>query len=153
MQLLPALEKQGVPFGSDLLEYTPLPAAMVEKWKQLIKQREVQAKQNPGPPPPQMISAMANMKRADAAMIAAQGKTQGDQMKVQADAMKMQQEAQMQPFEQQLAMQEIQLKAREQELQARELDVREREAMASIITAQSNARAAQMESLGLRGEK
>ena len=31
MQLMPALEKQGVPFSADLLEYTPLPAAMVEK--------------------------------------------------------------------------------------------------------------------------
>jgi hypothetical protein len=157
MQLMPALEKQGVPFSADLLEYTPLPAAMVEKWRQQIKQREDQAKQNPPPPPPQVISAMANMKRADAAMMAVQGKGQSDQIKAQGDQMKMagqqaqmQREAQMQPYEQQLAMQELALQAREQELQARELDVREREAMASIITAQANARSASMESLGLR---
>lgn len=151
MQLLPALEKQGVPFGPDLLEYTPLPAAMVEKWKEQMKQREEQAKQNPPPPPPQMISAMANMKRADAAMMAVQGKGQSDQIKAQGDQMKMQgqqmemaQEAQMQPIE-------MQLRLRELALQEQELRTREMEARASIITATANARSAQMESLGLRG--
>lgn len=150
MQLLPALEKQGVPFGPDLLEYTPLPAAMVEKWKEQIKQREAQAQQNPPPPPPQMISAQANMKRADAALMAVQQKSQGEQIKAQGEMAKMSQAQQMQPFEQQLAMQEIQLKLREQELQARELEVRDREAQASIITASANARTAQSESLGFR---
>jgi hypothetical protein len=132
MQLLPALEKQGVPFGSDLLEYTPLPAAMVEKWKQFLKQREEQAKQNPGPPPPQMISAMASMKKADASVMQAQAGMQKDQA-----------ELQMQPLEMQLRMRE--LAVQEQELRTREM-----EAQASIITAQANARSAQMESLGLR---
>jgi hypothetical protein len=156
MQLMPALEKQGVPFSADLLEYTPLPAAMVQKWKDEIKRRE-QPQQNPPPPPPQMISAQANMKRADAAMLAVQGKAQGDQIKAQSDQMKMagqqmemQREAQMQPFEQQMSMQELQLQAREQALSARELAVREQEALASLITAQANARSAAMESLGLR---
>jgi hypothetical protein len=150
MQLMPALEKQGVPFSADLLEYTPLPAAMVEKWRTMIKQKEEAAKKNPPPPPPQHISAMANMKRADAAMMAVQGKGQSEQIKAQGDQMKMvgqvaqmNQEAQLQPFEQAMAMREL-------ALQDRELQVRELEARASIITAQANARAASMESLGLR---
>ncbi len=132
MQLLPALEKQGIPFGPDLLEYTPLPAAMVEKWKQEIQKRQMQAQQNPPPPPPQMISAMASMKKADASVMQAQAGMQKDQ-----------QEAQFAPIEAQLRMREL-------ALQERELEVREREAMATIITSQANARAAQMESLGLR---
>lgn len=150
MQLLPALEKQGVPFGPDLLEYTPLPAAMVEKWKEQIKQREAQAKQNPPPPPPQMLSAMANMKRADAAMLAVQGKGQSDQMKMQGDQMKMAQEAQMQPFEQELQARELQLQARELDIQEREQAVRAMEAQASTIQAVAQSRAAQMESLGFQ---
>lgn len=150
MQLMPALEKQGVPFSADLLEYTPLPAAMVEKWKQQIKQREEAAKQNPSPPPPQVISAMANMKRADAAMMAVQGKGQSDQMKAQGDQMKMAQEAQMQPFEQELKARELQLQARELDIQEREQAVRAMEAQASTIQAVANSRTAQMESLGFQ---
>ena len=160
MQLLPTLKEQGVPFSADLLEYTPLPSAMVAKWKEQIEQQKLAAKQNPPPPPPQMISAQANMKRADAAMLAVQGKVQGDQIKAQSDHMKMQGQqmemahnAQMLPFEQQLSMQELQLQAREQALQERELSVRELEAQATIITAQANARTAAIDSLGLGGNR
>ena len=150
MQLMPALEKQGVPFSADLLEYTPLPAAMVEKWRQQIKQREEQAKQNPPPPPPQMITAMANKTRADAAMMAVQGKGQSDQMKAQSDQMKMAQDMQTQPFEQELQARELQLQARELDIQEREQAVRAMEAQAQAIQAVANSRTAQMESLGFR---
>lgn len=155
MQLMPALEKQGVPFSADLLEYTPLPAAMVQKWKDKIEQQKQQAQQNPPPPPPQMISAQANMKRADAAMIAATGKAQGDQLKAQSDQMKMQgqqmemvQNAQMQPFERELKAREMQLQARELDIQEREQAVRAMEAQASTIKAVAQSREAQMNSLG-----
>lgn len=150
MQLLPALEKQGIPFGEDLLEYTPLPAAMVAKWKQLKQQREQQAKQNPPPPPPQVISAMANMKRADAAMIAVRGKSQGDQIKAQGDQMRMAQDAQAQPFEQELQARELQLRARELDIQEREQAVRALEAQADMIKGVAQSRQAQSESLGFR---
>jgi hypothetical protein len=150
MQLLPALEKQGVPFGPELLEYTPLPAAMVQKWKESIEQRKQEQMKNPPPPPPQMISAQANMKRADAAMISATGKAQGDQLKARSDEMKMQgqqmemmRSAQTQPFEQELQMREL-------ALQERELRVSELEAISSLISAQADARAKSIESLGLR---
>jgi hypothetical protein len=155
MQLMPVLEKQGVPFQPELLEYTPLPAAMVEKWKQMIKQREQEQKQNPPPPPPQFISAQANMKRADAAMIAAQGKAQGDQMKLQGDQMKAQtqymsaqQEAQAIPFENYVKEQDLALRAREIAVSEREQDVRALEAQAKLISASAQARTAQLNSLG-----
>jgi hypothetical protein len=130
-QLLPMLEKAGVPFTPDLLEYTPLPAAMVEKWQNAIKQREAQMQQNPPPPPPQMISAMASMKKADAAVMQAQGTMQKDQR-----------EAQMAPLEQQLELRKL-------EVQERELQVRELEAIASAVSAQASARLKSMQSLGL----
>lgn len=64
MQMLPALEKMGVPFPPELLTYMPLPAAMVDKWKQAMEEK---AKQPP-PPNPQMIAAQANMMKAQGAM-------------------------------------------------------------------------------------
>lgn len=39
MQMLPNLAQMGLPFAPELLEYSPLPAAMVEKWKELLAQR------------------------------------------------------------------------------------------------------------------
>lgn len=36
MQMLPNLAQMGLPFAPELLEYSPLPAAMVEKWKEFI---------------------------------------------------------------------------------------------------------------------
>lgn len=42
MQLLPNLERAGIPFYAELLEYSPLPAGMVEKWTQLLEQRKGQ---------------------------------------------------------------------------------------------------------------
>lgn len=160
MQLLPALEKMGVPFVPDLLEFTPLPSAMVDKWQQAIQQKMAQQQQNPGPPPPQMLSAMANMKRADAAVMAAQSKAQKDQIDAQHSGMKMQFDArqaamQAQQSQQQAAQDayaapyEMQVRMRELAVQEQELRTREMEAQASIITAQANARMKAMQSLGL----
>jgi hypothetical protein len=39
MQMLPNLQQMGLPFAPELLEYSPLPAAMVDKWKQVIAER------------------------------------------------------------------------------------------------------------------
>lgn len=41
MQMLPNLSQMGVPFAPELLDYTPLPAAMVEKWKQVLQQGQM----------------------------------------------------------------------------------------------------------------
>lgn len=37
MQMLPNLAQMGIPFAPELLEYSPLPSAMVEKWTQIIR--------------------------------------------------------------------------------------------------------------------
>jgi hypothetical protein len=45
MQMLPTLSNLGIPFAVELLEYSPLPSAMVEKWKQLASQQMVTPQQ------------------------------------------------------------------------------------------------------------
>lgn len=92
MQLLPNLAQMGVPFGPELLEYTPLPTAMVEKWRAQMEQ----AKQQPKPPDPNQIKAQATVTSAQASMLNAQAhmvtaqahqtNAQGNQMKNAADA-------------------------------------------------------------------
>jgi hypothetical protein len=42
MQMLPNLAQMGLPFAPELLEYSPLPAAMVEKWKEVIAKQPQQ---------------------------------------------------------------------------------------------------------------
>lgn len=39
MQMLPNLQGLGIPFAVELLEYSPLPKAMVEKWKEVVQQQ------------------------------------------------------------------------------------------------------------------
>lgn len=142
MQLLPALEKMGLPFTPDLLEYTPLPSAMVDKWQQAIQQRQQQMAQQPSPPPPQVISAMANMKRADAAAMKVQVDAQAKAAQAQQAQQQMQQDAYLAPME-------FQTKAQELDNDRQEQEIRRMEAMANLLTAQANARRAAMESLGL----
>lgn len=47
-QVLPGLMQLGLPVPPDILEYTPLPAALTEKWKKLIEaNRAAKSKPNP----------------------------------------------------------------------------------------------------------
>lgn len=39
LQMMPNLQQMGIPFAVELLEYSPLPTAMVEKWKELAQQQ------------------------------------------------------------------------------------------------------------------
>lgn len=91
MQLMPQLQSLGVPFGPELLEYTPLPAAMVEKWKQLMAQ--------PKPPGPQEITAQANLIKAQSGA----QKAQADAQQAQAEIPIQQQELQVRGLEAQVA--------------------------------------------------
>jgi hypothetical protein len=61
MQMLPNLAQMGVQFAPELLEYLPLPAAMVEKWKQQMSQPKP-----PPPPDPRLVAAQASMMSAQA---------------------------------------------------------------------------------------
>lgn len=78
MQLLPNLAQMGVPFGPQLLEYTPLPAAMVQKWQQQMQQ----AAQQPKQPSPQEITAQANLIKAQSGAQQAQMDAQLAQAKL-----------------------------------------------------------------------
>lgn len=91
MQLMPQLQNLGVPFSADLLEYTPLPAAMVEKWKQMMAQ--------PKQPGPQEITAQANLIKAQSGA----QKAQADAQQAQAEIPIKQQELQVRGLEAQVA--------------------------------------------------
>lgn len=107
MQMLPNLSQLGVPFSADLLEYSPLPAAMVEKWKQLQQQQE----QNK-PPDPQMLTAQANLVKA-----------QSGAQKAQADA--------------QQAQAELPIQAQELDVRRLEAEVAKLQAMVEMMIARS----------------
>ena len=56
MQLLPVVSKMGMPLTPDMMDYLPLPASLIGKWKQTVQQRQQQ-----GPPPnPAMVKAMGD---------------------------------------------------------------------------------------------
>lgn len=107
MQLMPQLQNMGVPFGPQLLEYTPLPSAMVEKWKQMMEQQAAQPKQ----PTPQELTAQANLIKA-----------QSGAQKDQADA--------------QLAQAEIPIKQQELQVRGLEAQVAKLQAVVDLLLAQ-----------------
>jgi hypothetical protein len=106
MQLLPNLAQMGVPFTADLLEYTPLPTAMVDKWQEQIQKQQQQPKQ----PSPQEVTAQANMIKA-----------QTGAQQAQSDA--------------QLAQQELPIKQQELQVRALEAQVAQIQAMVEGLTA------------------
>lgn len=107
MQLLPSLSQMGVPFGPQLMEYLPLPTAMVAKWQEMMNQQAQQPKQ----PSPQEIQAQANLIKA-----------QSGAQKDQADA--------------QLAMAEIPVKQQELQVRQLEAQVDQLKAMVEGMIAQ-----------------
>lgn len=101
MQMMPNLERMGVPFMPELLEYTPLPAAMVDKWQQLIEQQKQQPKQ----PSPQEITANANMIKAQSGA----QKSEADAQLAQAEVPIKQQELGVRALEAQVGMLQAQV--------------------------------------------
>jgi len=76
-QLLPVLKDQGVPFIPELLEYSPLPQPLVEKWIAAMRQ----AQQNPA----QQQSQQLQMQGVKAKVEETQSKTQLNRAKAQSE--------------------------------------------------------------------
>lgn len=130
MQLMPQLEKAQIPFGPDLLDFLPLPAAMVEKWKQQIKQQQSQ----PKPPDPQMMLAQAKL------------------MAAQSGAQKVASDAQQSQMEMMLEQQQMPLKMGDLQVQRQELDVRRIEAQVAQLQAIVEGLTAQLQLQQLSGQ-
>lgn len=60
-QMMPMLMKAQVPMPPDLLDYSPLPTGMVEKWKRYIQQSQQQGEQKP--PDPQLLKVANDQER------------------------------------------------------------------------------------------
>lgn len=60
-QMMPMLMKAQVPMPPDLLDYSPLPTGMVEKWKRYIQQSQQQRQQQA--PDPQLLKAQNDQQR------------------------------------------------------------------------------------------
>jgi hypothetical protein len=129
-QLLPMLDRMGAPFTPDLLEYMPIPAAMAEKWKAAIQQKQ----QQPPQPDPNVIKANASMLGAQANMVKAQAAAQPQHA----------QQPPMDPAAWALAQ-------GQQQIDAQELAVRMREAGAEEFKAAAELESAHTKALGLGG--
>jgi Phage P22-like portal protein len=85
-QMLPALLQFGMPIPPDVLDYSPLPAGLATKWKQMILQQQ----QQPNPAQQQQQAALAlaqaQVQQAQAQVKAAEARAQGDMAKAQASA-------------------------------------------------------------------
>lgn len=114
MQMMPSLERLQVPIGAELLDFLPLPAAMVEKWKEIIKQAASKEK----PPDPAMLTAQANLMKA-----------QSGAQKAQVDG--------------QIAMAELPIKQQELQVRGLEAQVNQLQAAVEWLVAQAQLAQAQ----------
>jgi Phage P22-like portal protein len=76
-QMLPSLLQLGMPVPPDVLDYSPLPTGLAQKWKQMILQQQQQ-------PNPQQALAQSQLAIAQAQVESAKARAQGDQAKAQA---------------------------------------------------------------------
>jgi hypothetical protein len=141
-ELLPVLDKMGAPFTPDLLDYMPLPTAMVAKWKQNIQQKM----QQPPPPDPHMVSAQASMVSAQAS----DKNANANMLKAQAVAHQAVNPQAAQPAPP-MDPAEFMLKRQDQALQAQDLAIRSKEADADMLKSVTGVEIAHMKSLGFGG--
>lgn len=81
-QLLPILENQGVPFIPELLEYSPLPQDLVEKWKKAMQPKPEQVQAQQQGQKVQMDGAVAKVEETKSKTTLNRAKAQSEQMKV-----------------------------------------------------------------------
>ncbi len=60
-QMMPMLMKAQIPMPPDLLDYSPLPSGLAEKWKRYIQQSQQQRQEQP--PDPQLLKAQNDQQR------------------------------------------------------------------------------------------
>jgi len=81
-QLLPILTDQGVPFIPELLDYSPLPQPLIEKWKQAMRPKPEQQQAQQQAQQVQMESAVADVQETRSKTSLNRAKAQSEQMKV-----------------------------------------------------------------------
>lgn len=109
-EMLPILAPMGVPIPSEILDHSPLPADLVDKWKAALPQPG-----QPKPPPPEVMKAQMEMQlkqqTAQADLIAQQQKNAFDmQAERERMALEAEKEASRQRLERDKAVFEAQLK-------------------------------------------
>lgn len=87
MQLIPSLMKANIPIPPDLLDYTPLPTTLIQKWKEFASKQQINPQQVQ-----QMQQQMQQLSQENQKLKADQ---QQEMMQLQLDAQRMQQEMQL----------------------------------------------------------
>lgn len=128
--MLPALLQAGLPIPPDVLDYSPLPAALAAKWKQQILQKS-------GQPDPAQALAQSQLAIAQAQVESAKYRSQADQAKAQAGMA----QAQASGAKAQADMAHAQVSAAhvglEQQAQAADIEAKRAMAAANIAKAQA----------------
>jgi hypothetical protein len=139
-QMLPALLQLGMPVPPDVLDYSPLPTGLAQKWKQMILQKSQQ------PDPGQQL-AQSQLAIAQAQVQSAQARAQGDQAKAQAGMA----EAQASGARAQADMAHAQVSAAhvgiEQQAQAADIELKRANAAAAIAKARATLASIPMDQL------
>ena len=136
-ELLPLLAKGGIPLPPDLVEYLPLPATLIEKWKQMMSPKE----QKPDPKVQlEMMKLQFDQKEAEL-------KAQTDMMQVQENREQNAIEIGMQREKMQLEIQSMQMQAaiKQAELQLKAAEI-QAEKETAMIEAQAQRQKVEMES-------
>ncbi len=87
LQLMPFVKQFMTPETTlEVLEYSPLPASLVQKWKEKAEQAAEAAKANPPPPTPEEIRAQTVQAKGQLDIASKQMDMQADQQSAQMDA-------------------------------------------------------------------
>lgn len=87
LQLMPFVKQFMTPETTlEVLEYSPLPASLVQKWKDKAEQVKQEAEQNPPPPSPEEIKAQTMREKAQLDSQAKQMDMAADQQSAEMDA-------------------------------------------------------------------
>ncbi|MEI3803155.1 phage portal protein [Agrobacterium sp. CCNWLW32] len=87
LQIMPFVKQFMTPETTlEILSYSPLPASLVQKWKEKAEEEQAKAAANPPPPPPEEIRAQTMREKGQLDIAAKQMDMQADQQSAQIDA-------------------------------------------------------------------